>query len=39
MSEPSRTIWRGRVCLIPVRQYEEVGCVTSVGQYGDAECV
>ena len=36
MSNTSRTIWRGRLCLTPVGQYGEVGvCLTPVGQYGE----
>ena len=40
MSNTSRTICRGRVCLTPVGQYVEVGvCLTAVGQYGEVGCV
>ena len=31
MSNTSRTIWRGRVCLTPVGQYGEVGVSNSSG--------
>ena len=40
MSNTSRTIWRGGVCLTLVGQYGEVGlCLTPVGQYGEVGCV